>query len=52
MAATDWLTGNHTIFGEVIDGQDVVNSITQTQRNSQDRPVKDVKLNTVSIERI
>jgi peptidyl-prolyl cis-trans isomerase A (cyclophilin A) len=51
VAATDWLTGNHTIFGEVVEGQDVVNSITKTQRNAQDRPIKDVKLNTVSIER-
>src|SRR6185312_1250413 len=51
VAATDWLTGNHTSFGEVVDGQDVVNSITKTQRNAQDRPVKDVKLNTVAIER-
>jgi len=51
VAATDWLTGNHTIFGEVVEGQDVVNSITKTQRNAQDRPVKDVKLNTVAIER-
>ena len=23
VAATDWLTGNHTIFGEVVEGQDV-----------------------------
>jgi peptidyl-prolyl cis-trans isomerase A (cyclophilin A) len=51
VAPTDWLTGNHTIFGEVIEGQDVVNNITKTQRNAQDRPVKDVKLNSVSIER-
>ena len=51
VAATDWLTGNHTIFGEVIEGQDVVDSITKVKRNAQDRPAQDVKLNSVLIER-
>jgi len=52
VAATDWLTGNHTIFGEVIEGQDVVNKITAVPRNRQDRPNQDVKLNSVKIERV
>ncbi|HKU28575.1 MAG TPA: peptidylprolyl isomerase [Candidatus Sulfotelmatobacter sp.] len=51
VAATPWLTGNHTIFGEVVEGQDVVNAITKVKRNAQDRPAQDVKLNSVSIER-
>ncbi len=52
VAATDWLTGNHTIFGEVVEGQDVVNKITALPRNRQDRPNQDVKLNSVKIERV
>src|SRR5688500_3311269 len=28
LAATDWLNGLHTIFGEVIEGQDVLDSLT------------------------
>ncbi|HXZ26718.1 MAG TPA: peptidylprolyl isomerase [Terriglobales bacterium] len=52
VAATDWLTGNHTIFGEVIEGQDVVHKITAVPRNRQDRPNQDVKLNSVKIERV
>lgn len=51
VAATPWLTGNHTIFGEVVEGQDVVNAITKVKRNTQDRPAQDIKLNSVSIER-
>src|SRR5690349_23943711 len=52
VAPTSWLTGKHTIFGEVVEGQDVVDKITSTPRNSQDRPKKDVKLNAVKIERV
>src|ERR1051326_3090516 len=51
VAPTSWLTGKHTIFGEVVEGQDVVDKITRAQRNTQDRPVKDIKLNSVKIER-
>ena len=52
VAATPWLTGNHTIFGEVVEGQDVVDAITKVKRNSQDRPATDVKVNSVTIERV
>jgi len=51
VAPTTWLTGNHTIFGEVVEGQDVVNKITQLQRDRNDKPTKDVVLNSVKIER-
>jgi peptidyl-prolyl cis-trans isomerase A (cyclophilin A) len=49
---TQWLTGNHTIFGEVVEGQDVVDKITKLPRNRQDKPNKDVVLNAVKIERV
>jgi peptidyl-prolyl cis-trans isomerase A (cyclophilin A) len=48
---TQWLTGNHTIFGEVVEGQDVVDKITKLPRNRQDKPNQDVVLNSVKIER-
>jgi peptidyl-prolyl cis-trans isomerase A (cyclophilin A) len=51
VAATPWLTGNHTIFGEVVEGQDVVDKITRVQRNAQDQPLKEVSLKSVKIER-
>jgi len=51
VAPTTWLTGKHTIFGEVVEGQDVVNKITTVPRNRQDRPMKDVTLKSVNIER-
>jgi peptidyl-prolyl cis-trans isomerase A (cyclophilin A) len=49
---TSWLTGKHTIFGEVVEGQEVVDKITRVQRNAQDRPAKDIVLTAVKIERI
>jgi peptidyl-prolyl cis-trans isomerase A (cyclophilin A) len=47
---TPHLNGRHTIFGEVIDGQEVVDRISQTQTGRNDRPVQDVVLESVSIE--
>jgi peptidyl-prolyl cis-trans isomerase A (cyclophilin A) len=52
VAPTDWLTGKHTIFGEVIEGQDIVDKIANVPRGRNDRPNKDVKLQSVVIERL
>src|SRR5229473_3329492 len=51
VANTDWLTGKHTIFGEVVEGQDAVQKISKVARNRQDRPNKDVVVTTLTIER-
>jgi peptidyl-prolyl cis-trans isomerase A (cyclophilin A) len=52
VAPTPWLTGNHTIFGEVVEGQEVANKIVNVPRNRQDKPTTDVVLNSVTIERV
>ncbi len=52
VAPTPWLTGNHTIFGEVVEGQDVADKIANVPRNRQDRPNKDVVLKEVRVERV
>jgi peptidyl-prolyl cis-trans isomerase A (cyclophilin A) len=52
VAATDWLTGNHTIFGEVVEGQDVVEKIVNVPRGAQDKPKKDVRISSLTIERV
>lgn len=52
VAATPWLTGNHTIFGEVVEGQDVAVKISKVARNAQDKPHTPVVLESVTIERV
>ncbi len=52
VAPTDWLTGKHTIFGEVVEGQDIADKIANVPRGRQDKPVKDVVVKSVAIERV
>jgi peptidyl-prolyl cis-trans isomerase A (cyclophilin A) len=49
LAATDWLTDHHTIFGEVVRGQDVVERISRVPRDRSDRPTTPVMISTVKI---
>ncbi|AWS47780.1 peptidylprolyl isomerase [Streptosporangium sp. 'caverna'] len=49
---TPHLNGKHTIFGEVVEGQDVIDAIVKTETDARDRPKNDVILESVTIERV
>jgi peptidyl-prolyl cis-trans isomerase A (cyclophilin A) len=48
-AATPWLTGKHTIFGEVTDGYDVVEQISKAPTGAQDRPSEAITIERIDI---
>ncbi len=46
---TPWLDFRHTVFGHVVNGMDIVDTIAQVQRGPQDRPVHDVVIEAIEI---
>ncbi|GGG48909.1 peptidylprolyl isomerase [Croceivirga lutea] len=49
--STPWLNGIHTVFGEVVHGFEVVDSIANVQIGASNRPIENVVMNHVEIIR-
>jgi len=50
-AATPWLQGRHTIFGEVVEGYENVDKIEAQPTNGDDRPLTDQKIEKAEVIR-
>jgi len=48
IGGTPHLDGNYTVFGEVIEGQDIVDKISLEPRDMNDRPNKDIRIKELS----
>ncbi len=49
MGGTPWLDFRHTVFGQVLNGMDTVDSIANTPVGAADKPVDDVIINSIDI---
>jgi len=49
-ASTPWLDGKHTNFGQVIEGQNIIDLIANTQTAELDRPVNDIIINSIELK--
>ena len=50
LAPTPWLDDRHAVFGRVTDGLDVIEKIGKTRTGPGDRPVDEVRIETITVE--
>lgn len=51
LAPTPWLDGRHSVFGKVINGLETVTSIGKVAVDENDKPLKNIAIEEISIEK-
>lgn len=51
IGGTPHLDGNYTVFGEVTEGQDIVDKIAMQERDRNDRPNKDIRILSIRVKK-
>ncbi len=50
VGGTPWLDGQHTVFGQVYEGMDIVNKIAKVDVDENDKPLEDVIIQSITVE--
>lgn len=46
---TPWLDHKHTVFGQVVEGMDIVDKMADVEKDMRDKPLEDISIQSIEI---